>query len=86
MKVEIPQVAWQGDRESIFSVDFLPFSDFFVTCGDDNDENMYIRFWKWERNGMITLYFYKSSLFLDQNYLMNYYREPRKRRKQQRER
>ena len=51
MRVEIPQVAWQGEKESIFSIDFLPFTNFFVTCGYDKGENMFIRFWQWEKNG-----------------------------------
>ena len=53
MKVEIPLINWQGNAESIFSIDFLPFSNFFVTCGYDSEESMYIRFWQWEKNGKV---------------------------------
>jgi hypothetical protein len=55
MKVETPQIYWQGDREAIMSIDFLPFSDFFATCGYDSEESMFIRFWQWEHKGRFTL-------------------------------
>ena len=49
MKVEIPQIYWHGDRESIMSIDFLPLANFFVTWGYDNEESMFIRFWQLEK-------------------------------------
>lgn len=50
MQVETPQVHWQGDSEIIMSIDFLPNNNFFVTCGPDQAEQQYVRFWKWEEN------------------------------------
>lgn len=48
MKVETPQVYWQGNSEFIMSIDFLPNNNFFVTCGPDPEDELYVRFWKWE--------------------------------------
>lgn len=46
MKVEIPQINWHGGKP-ILTVDFHPFSNFFVTCGlDEADSNMRIIFWE----------------------------------------
>ena len=30
------------------SIDFLPNNNFFVTCGPDDEDRLYVRFWKWE--------------------------------------
>jgi len=30
------------------SIDFLPGNNFFVTCGPDDEDHLYVRFWRWE--------------------------------------
>lgn len=48
MKVETPLYYWQGDSKEVMSIDFLPNNNFFVTCGPDDQDQMFVRFWKWE--------------------------------------
>ena len=37
MKLEIPEICWQGDKERVLSIDFHPFLNMFVTGGSDNE-------------------------------------------------
>lgn len=46
MKVEIPQIYWHGDRNRIMSLDFYPNSNLLVTCGSDNEDKQFIKFWE----------------------------------------
>ena len=40
MKIEFPEIYWHGYKERIMSIDFYPFSNFFVTGGSDSEFNM----------------------------------------------
>lgn len=43
MRVDTPQIYWHGKSESIMSCDFLPGHNMLVTCGPDNEEDLYVR-------------------------------------------
>ena len=50
MKVEIPQIYWHGDRDRILSLDYFPNSNLLVTCGGENEEKHFIKFWEIQLN------------------------------------
>lgn len=49
MRVETPTIYWQGNSDTIMSIDFMPANNLFVTCGPDGEEQLYIRFWRWDK-------------------------------------